>query len=249
MSDLSDFKNSKSWNIIKVGHGDKSTLHGIVADPLTKSGYVLKVNYLKGSYKPSAKIDGGIGFYASPSIFPAKSVRLSYELYFADNFDPVNGGKLPGLFIGPPGASGGNHDTDNASCRIMWRKEKNNLIQAEAYVYMPCPQDPSYSKIPNIILNSTYGDSLWRGIFNFKRGMWNKVDMVLTLNSVGDANGKMVLTINDTTQQFDKFKWTITDSIINGITFDTFFGGSSPDWATPKDTCIYYKNFILEKFD
>lgn len=79
--------------------------------------------------------------------------------------------------------------------------------------------------------------------------MWNKVDMVLTLNSVGDANGKLVLTINDTTQQFDKFKWTITDSIINGITFDTFFGCSSPDWATPKDTCIYYKNFILEKFD
>lgn len=25
--------------------------------------------------------------------------------------------------------------------------------------------------------------------------------------------------------------------------------GSSPHWATPKDTCIYYKNFILEKFE
>ena len=167
--DLSDFKNSKSWNITKVSYGDKNTLHGIVSDPLTKSGYVLKVNYLKGSYKPSANIDGGIGFYASPSIFPCRSVRLSYELCFADNFDPVNGGKLPGLFIGPPGASGGNHDTDNASCRIMWRKENNDMIQAEAYVYTPCQQDPSYNMIPNIILNSTYGDSLWRGIFNSRK--------------------------------------------------------------------------------
>lgn len=253
MIDLSDFKNSKSWNIIKVGHGDKSTLHGIVSDPLTKSGQVLKVNYLKGSYKPSAKIDGGIGFYASPIMFPAKSVKLTYELYFADNFDPIKGGKLPGLFIGPPGASGGKHDIDNASCRVMWRKEEGGLIQAEAYAYTPCPQDSSFKDIPNIILNSKYGDSLWRGIFNFKKGMWNKVDIELTLNTISDgkvnADGKLKMTINETMQEYNKFKWTITDSVINGITFDTFFGGGSPDWATPRDTCIYYKNFIIERFN
>ena len=245
MGDLSDFKDSKSWNIIKVGHGDSSKLHSIVTDPLTNNGEVLRVNYLKGSYNPSADIDGGIGFYASPKIFPTKSVRLSYELYFADNFDPVKGGKLPGLFIGPPGASGGNHDDDNASCRIMWRRN----LEAEAYVYTPCKQDSSYKKIPNIELNSTYGDSLWRGIFKFKKGVWNKVDMVLTLNTITkgkeNADGKLSLTINDKTQEYNKFKWTITDSIINGITFDTFFGGSSSDWATPKDTSIYFKNFIV----
>jgi hypothetical protein len=253
-TELVDFTNAPSWNIIKVGHGRDSSLHQIAVDPVTNLGNVLKINYPKGSYKPSGKmIVGGIGIYAAPtSIFPCRSVGLSYELFFPADFNPVKGGKLPGLFIGPPGASGGNHVTGQASSRIMWRK--NNVqggIMTEAYVYVPQPQDPAYTSIPNLILDPTYGDSLWRGLLNYNKGSWNKIDMLLTLNTItsGVANhdGKLSLTINGVTQHYDKFIWTTIDTLITGIVFDTFFGGSDSSWATPVDTSTYFKNFHLQK--
>lgn len=252
-TELVNFDTAISWNITQVSHGKDSSLHQIAVDPGTNVGNVLKVNYPAGSYKPSATPVGGIGVYACPiSIFPARSVRLSYELFFPANFNPVKGGKLPGLFIGAPGANGGVHDVDKASCRIMWRK--NNAlggIMTEAYVYDALIQDPSYTSIPNEYLDPTYGDSLWRGIFNYNKGAWNQIEMYLTLNTVtsGKANfdGKLVFTINGVTQNYDKFVWTTTDSLINGIIFTTFFGGSDSTWATPVDTSTYYKNFKLQK--
>lgn len=250
---LVNYKTALSWNITKVGHGDDNSLHQLAVDPVTKLGNVLKVNYPAGSYKPSAPIVGGIGFYASPtSIFPARSVRLSYEVFFPIDFNPVKGGKLPGLFIGPPGASGGNHVSNEASCRIMWRKNNpQGGIMTEAYVYLAKTQDPTYYTIPNQVLDPTYGDSLWRGIFNYNKGSWNKIDMYLTVNSMesGKPNrdGKLTLTINGVTRNFDKFIWTTTGSLITGIIFTTFFGGSDSSWATPVATSTYYKNFQLSK--
>jgi hypothetical protein len=56
------------------------------------------------SYTPSATDapQGGISFFATPSsVFMAEDIILRYQVAFHDNFDPVRGGKLPGLFIGP----------------------------------------------------------------------------------------------------------------------------------------------------
>lgn len=73
----------------------------------------------------------------------------------------------------------------------------------------------------------------------------------LTVNSMtsGEPNcdGKLTLTINGVTQNFDKFIWTTTDSLITGIIFTTFFGGSDSSWATPVATSTYYKKFQLSK--
>lgn len=245
--DISELKdlNAKNttWNIFKVGHGSDNDLHKIVQDPLTKQGNVLQVYYPKDSFKPSGKIQGGIGFYASPkAVFPCKKITLSYELYFADNFDPIKGGKLPGLFIGDPGASGGNHDAKKASCRIMWRTN----LDAEAYVYMPCKQDKEYESIPNSVYNPEFGDSLWRGLFKFQRGKWNKVSISLSVNEQNRSNGSLTLVINETTKSFNKLTWSISESVISGITTDTFFGGGDKSWATPDDTFIYFKNFRLQ---
>jgi hypothetical protein len=52
------------------------------------------------SYKPSTTPVGGIGFKASPpSIFLGEDVVLRYQVAFDDSFEPVRGGKLPGLFV------------------------------------------------------------------------------------------------------------------------------------------------------
>lgn len=252
-TELVNFDTALSWNITKISHGSNSSLHQLAVDPVTNSGNVLKVNYPAGSYNPSGEIVGGIGVYASPvAIFPARSVRLSYEIFFPADFNPIKGGKLPGLYIGPPGASGGNHVSNEASCRIMWRK--NNLLggfMAEAYVYDAVVQDPSYYAIPNQSLDPVYGDSLWRGLVNFNKGSWNKVDMFISLNSVtsGGAipDGFLNLTINNVTESFGKLIWTTSKSTITGIIFTTFFGGSDTTWATIVDTSTYFKNVKLHK--
>jgi hypothetical protein len=228
-------------------------LHQIAVDPATNIGNVLQVNYPAGSYKPSGAIVGGIGVYACPpSIFPAQSVRMSYEVYFPANFDPVKGGKLPGLFIGARGATGGNHVNNSDSCRIMWRKDNAKVgFKAEAYVYRPTTQDPSYYSIPNQVLDPMDGDSLWRGLVNFNKGSWNTVNLLLTVNTMtsgsANADGYLELTINGVTESFSKMIWTSAGSSISGVLFTTFFGGADSTWATLVATSTYYKNVKLEK--
>ena len=191
-------------------------------------------------------------------MFPARSMRLSYEVFFGSDFDPIKGGKLPGLFLGPPGASGGRHVTDGASCRIMWRRNNVGVdvdvegsFMAEAYVYVATTQHPSYYQIPGMVVAPIDGTSLWRGLVNFNKGQWNKIDILLTANTatsgIADANGCLNLTINNVSKSFDKLIFTTTASSITGITFTTFFGGSDESWATLVPTSTYFKNVELQK--
>ncbi len=123
-------------NMVNVGWGGTNTNHFVNG---TGANAVLTVKYPKGSYKPSVKPVGGIGFKSAPlSMFFADDIILRYQVAFANNFDPVRGGKLPGLFVANglnktamSGASGG-CQTDNASIRLMWRPN----MTAEAYVYL-----------------------------------------------------------------------------------------------------------------
>ena len=78
------------------------------------------IRYPAGSYKPSAIPVGGLGFYADPlDLSTAKTVTLSYQVYFPSNFNFVKGGKLPGLFAGRMSCSGGSGATDCFSTRFM----------------------------------------------------------------------------------------------------------------------------------
>ena len=251
---LLNFSTATSWNITQVSHGRNASLHQVAVDPVTNLGNVLKVNYPATSYKPTVTPVGGIGVYSTPeSIFPAKSVRLSYQIYFPASFNPVKGGKLPGLFLGPTGANGGHHLPNEASCRLMFRSYNpgGQSFMAEAYVYAATTQDPSYSSIPNLVRDPTDGDSLWRGIVNFNKGSWNSVHLIVSPNTVTngspDANGYLNLTINSVSRSFSKLIYTSVTTPINGMTFTTFFGGTDSSWASPGFTSSYFKNVILEK--
>ena len=74
-------------------------------DPITQNGTVLSIVYPAGSYSPSGSKanDGSMGgaeFNAAPIEGNFDAALLSYDLAFAENFDWVLGGKLPGLFGG-----------------------------------------------------------------------------------------------------------------------------------------------------
>lgn len=103
---------SKGWAWPRDGGN-----YEIVKDPASNSDktMVLRVEYPKGSSNPANEPQGGIGFYAQPVEFreEAKLVVLEYKVFFPKNFDFVKGGKLPGLYGGHEGCSGG---ADATSC-------------------------------------------------------------------------------------------------------------------------------------
>ena len=252
--EILEISSTNPWNIIKIGHGSSSKnpeLHSIIK---FQDEDVLKVNYPKGSYRPAKSPIGGIGFYACPKpMFPSSDyISLFYDLYFDDNFDPVKGGKLPGLFIGEPGSSGGNHSTNQASTRMMWRTSKAvDEIDAEVYAYIAETQDSSYDNIPGLVLNPTYGNSMWRGFLKFYKKKWNRVNLTIKMNTFNgnkaNADGIIIVNVNGVEYSFNKLKYTEDKVDIVGFVFDTFFGGSTSDWATPVDTSIYCKNFVIYK--
>jgi hypothetical protein len=239
-------KGISDWNIIKIAFGKNNNNHKII------NNTILEVYYPKGSYSPSKLPVGGIGFYSNPEeIKNATQVLLTYQVKFDKTFDPVLGGKLPGLFINTgtntTGGSGGKH-TDNASCRIAWRAN----FSAEAYLYLPNTYNKTQEYESLVIKNGEYGDSLWRNDLVFDPHNWNNVSIQLKLNNIKNnipiQDGLLQVTINNITRKFDKIIWrTDNKHFINTIIFETFFGGSSPQAATPHDTWTYFQNVQVQK--
>ena len=91
---------------------------------LDDSPSILQLFFPQGSIDPARKPQGGAEFYATPiDISSARSVSLTYSVFFPPDFDWVLAGKLPGLYGGHTGCSGGNAALDCFSTRLMWRKE------------------------------------------------------------------------------------------------------------------------------
>lgn len=247
---LTTLQNSGVWNISKIGWGKENQNHEILDDG------TLKVFYPKNSYTPSKFPQGGIGFYASPdTLFPTDEIQVSYDVKFDETFQPVLGGKLPGLFLSEGvdkkymrEASGGKHNNNTASLRIVWRQD----WQAEAYVYLPHEQIDEYDNIPNLVKNDAFGDSLWRGLFQFNPNAWNRITFRVKINSLNsdgtpNSDGVLDLCINNRRHKFNKLIWRTNPSTsITAILFSTFFGGGSPKYATPVDTWTYFKNFMIK---
>jgi len=243
--DFSNFNVIKNlWNNINV-----------TADPaggLLNFDKSIKVEFPRNGYAAKNGANGkpgGLAFYAKPgpNIFNRDSVALSYKVYFPKNFEWVKGGKLPGLYS-KFGQSGGNHDDPSGfSYRVMWRAGG----QAEAYVYAPGRQDPNIERLPGYFSDGTIGSSLGRGVQTFLPNQWNAVKVYMKLNTIRDGrpvpDGILKLDINGKSAvNYDKMVWrTRADVQIEGIMFQTFFGGNDASYAPTKDTYIAFKSFHL----
>ncbi len=244
LSITDNISNMSSWNVVKYVYG-VDNWYAIDND-------TAQVVYPSKSVNPSSDKPGGFNFYASPrAIFPAEEVYLSYQVKFANNhkrrklladdFDWVKGGMLPGLWIGKMGAQDTTHLEDGASARIMWRK--NGL--AEVYLYVN-KQLPEFYQLPGYFNNQPYGESMYRGYSKFVANEWNTVILRVKLNTVGENNGILQLSINNKTLTYDKMNWRNSENVtINGIVMHSFFGGSGDSWATPQEQNIYFSKFEL----
>lgn len=250
VKDYSNFNVVKNlWNGINVTNDP--------AGGLLNFDKAIRVDFPRGGYasKPGANGKaGGLAFYAKPgpNIFNRDSVALTYKVYFPKGFDFVKGGKLPGLYS-KFGQSGGNTNDDGFSYRVMWRAGG----QAEAYIYAPQGrasnpvQDPSIERVPGYFSDGSIGISLGRGVQNFQVDKWNTVKIFIKLNTIQNgrplADGIVQLSINDKSAvDYSKMVWrTRATTQIEGLMFQTFFGGNDASFAPSKDSFVAFKSFSL----
>jgi len=192
-------------------------------------------------------------------------------VFFPAGFDFVKGGKLPGLYGGRPGCSGGDPALDCFSTRLMWRTNG----AGELYLYAARnKQGPSVCDTgPKSDCSTPYGLSIGRGSFHFAPGNWTNVKQTVVLNTPGLAdgefglkvNGHSVMEVQDVYYRGEAQPVTPDSSLYPlvldarnpkssavgsngvvgfvGIFFSTFFGGHEADFATPEDQMTYFKDF------
>jgi len=194
----------------------------------------LRVNYPQGGVGPREggaqwKVDFMDAFGTTYD-----ELYLSYKLRFANGFNPVKGGKLPGA-LGGKGNTGGDRadGSDGWSARMMWRDE----AAAVFYVY--------HADMP-----SRFGEIFkWGEIETrlFPAGEWVQVEHRIVMNSPGAKNGILqgwyngVLAIDKHDMRFRH----VDSFAIDGFYFSTFFGGSSDEWAPTRDEVIDFDDFIF----
>jgi hypothetical protein len=197
----------------------------------TISAGVLTVAYPKGSTAPSMGAPFGGAQICEPfSAGPQTSATLTYQVRFPTGFQFVKGGKLPGLYGGVEPFSGGGHNANGWSTRLMWRTGGAGEI---------------YAYIAGV---SGYGLSLGRGDFTWPAdGHWHTVSLRVTLNAPGKTNGEAVLSL-DGSVVIDATGLDITETAtpIDGLFFSTFYGGHDPSWAPTAAMHVDFAGFSAQ---
>jgi hypothetical protein len=217
-----------------------------VTDPLGSNEMVLQVDYPQGSFNPQGSPVGGTGFYAQPlDLSNATTVMLEYSVLFPQGFQFNQGGKLPGLYGGPIGCSGGDSAVNCFSTRYMFRQ--NGLGELYAYLDQSKQLDAFCNIPPLSICHSEYGVSIGRGAFKFQLGKWTTLKQIIQLNTPGVPNGRFQIFVNGKrVMQFDRVVWRTNASLkFSGINFETFFGGNDRKWASPISQSSFFKNITL----
>ncbi|KAK2460654.1 hypothetical protein APHAL10511_007124 [Amanita phalloides] len=218
----------------------------------------IKIHFPLGSWAYKGP-PGGVSFYApgpaSVDLTRAKEATFGYSVHFSSDFAFNKGGKLPGLYGGNSdseaiGCSGGRRSSACFSARLMWR----TAGAGELYTYLPPFTENQFSankkqcSVPPLSdCNPVYGASIGRGSFHFVPGQWKTVSQRVRLNDVGIANGEIELFVNGQSV-INVDGLVLRDSAlgrIRGIQMQSFFGGSTVDWASPKDQDVYFSDFSV----
>lgn len=143
---------------------------------------------------------------------------LAYDLWLDDGWEPVRGGKLPGL-AGGTSASGGNggDGIEGWSARLMWGPDATLSV----YAYHPDRPGGYGEWIP-------LGDGL-----TLQTGRWITITQHIWMNSdIGTANGGVEMFVDGVKMLERDMRWRATmDLGIDTFFFSTFYGGNSTSWS------------------
>ena len=222
---FTDFKNvDRTWS-----DGIDEGRAKIVLDGSNKA---LRVTYPANIFGPA---NGGVQFVV-PFVKSYPELYFSYRVRFANGFNFVKGGKLPGLTGGlaPTGCTSG---AGGFSARNMWR---TNGAVAQ-YMYFPlkinaCGDDYYYTN---------------NGVTqHFTTGTWQTLEHHLVMNTPGKRdgviqawmNGRLVLDVRDF-----QFRKGNDNFGIENLYFSTFFGGNGQDWAPLSQQYADFDDLIVSE--
>lgn len=222
----SDFK--KDWSMNPTSSSGQAERLMIVPNPDDSNHNALQVKYLANQVGGNSAMT-----FTAPLGDKYEHLFLEYAVRFASNFTWVKGGKLPGLTSSPDSPTGCIEDGtfDGFSDRFMWRENG----QLKEYIYNP-------DKVEDC------GDYYVASpAFYFKVGTWYNLKQEVILGTPGEHDGSIFGYVND------DLIFTISnimlregeDIFIDEIKMDTFFGGSSSDWAPTEDQYAYFANFSI----
>ena len=261
---FTDLKNWKSnnWNVNKLpswGSVNIEVRPSSKTDTSPHGDNYLRIHYPSGSANSASSPPlplGGAQFYGA-MISTDQPITLSYYLRFPSDFpfdymnpsDPYTLGKLPGLF-GGKGNTGTNvpNGSDGWSTRYMWcdynsRTKEKVRAGGEILMFTFGSNKGTYG--------TAYGTHLGCNNWKFASdGKWHNIQQTIHLNTPGKADGRIDSCYDGQlvlVQENITFRTTPTLKT-NGIIFQSFFGGSGPDYATPKNTHIDFADFSLYSY-
>lgn len=182
----------------------------------------LRVTYPEGQV--------GRGFKFMTDFGPQQSMYLEYKVRFAEDFDWVLGGKLPG-FAGGQVKPGVKPDgTDGWLSRLMWLEGGAGI----AYVYHP--------EMPG-----KWGENIRFDGGPFRRGVTHTIGLELVMNTPSQPDGVLRAWLDSTlVVERTDMRWRdIPGLAIDGFVFSTFFGGGTPEWAPAKEEHVDFGDFKL----
>lgn len=185
-----------------------------------------------------AGLIGGSSAKGVPKAFvdipPAKEYYLDYEVQFDNAWDWVKGGKLPGLVGGSHTSGCADIVPDGWSARFMWRANG----EAEIYYYH---QDR---------ISGCGDEDRFANARAFKKGVWNRITERVVVNTPGVADGIAEAWLNgEKVASMTKIKWRgnvgAAVALVDQVSLQTFYGGSTMDWAPPVDTKSKFSSLVV----
>ncbi len=236
-----------SWNNPSWNDGVSERRCHIVNDPTGVREKVLRISYPEGSVGPEQggaqwKMNFAQGY---------DTLYVSYYIMLPEDFDRVQGGKLPGLAGGTAPTGGAVSDgTDGFSARIMWRNRSTaDGTQSAICQYM------YYMESTN-----TWGEDFfwahpnptWSSTRRYLvHGQWHNLKTRIIMNTPGARNGRVTSWL-DGELALDSTIMLRAEGADFGVDlfyFSTFFGGNDASWASSKEEFIYFDNFVFSTQD
>lgn len=138
--------------------------------------------------------------------FPYRgNMVLAFDILFHPGFEWSCRGKVGGLYVGTGTASGGNYSPDAASHRLMWEGAGTPF----SYVYVP--QGSHAQQPPQLGRVSRYGQAVFQQDFQgaLRTGTWHRVELGVRLNTVGRADGALLLGVDGKTRVLEGVVWRL----------------------------------------
>lgn len=167
-------------------------------------------------------------------IAPAKEYYLDYQVWFESDWQWVKGGKLPGLVGGAHTSGCRPIVTDGWSARFMWHENGGGHF----YYYH---QDR---------VNDCGDTQDFLGGLTMKKTAWNRITEHVVINSPGQSNGSAQAWLNGqkvTDKSGIKWRGNVAENValVDQVSLQTFYGGSTQDWAPSATTHANFSALIV----